>query len=735
VNEKISLNGIWKFKPDPDNVGDSFRYELLRAAKIDSEYMKVSYNDDHWDDIKVPAHWQAEGYDYNGAAWYRTSFKIVKDKQLRLRFKGVDYYAEVWLNGYFLGCNEGYFNPFEFDITPFVKEDDNILAVKVNSPNPPFTLKIKERRHYNYLIKGAIQNWDANNLNLNPGGIWNDVDLLVSDQVYIQQLKVVSQVDAIKGDQADAKITLQLMLRNEDEMECAGDILVTVRPANFEGDGQKFKERVYIPSGSSQKELRFTMNNALLWWPWDQGNPNLYEAEVKLLGPGYSDYSSVRFGLRTVERKKGWAIYINQRRVFLRGTCYLSDQMMSLTNEARYREDLQLVKEANLNAIRVYANIEKQYFYNLCDEMGFLLMQDYPFQWEYDLNVTFIKKAELMLRQMLTMLSNHPSIVIWSIHSEADHNCFRKLDTAVYNLGLSLDKTRVWHKTNKIIGNRKSSPVDWEREFPWDVEHETFTGIYDYIGWYEGKTESLPDFNRERFQLICEFGVQALPDQKLLEEIIPKADLWPPKWPTWSKKNFQKEEQFLWINTPASLEEFIASSQNYQTEFLKKHIAFYRLFKFKPCNGYFQFILTDCWPAITWSVCDYRRQPKKGYYALQAVSQPLLPIINPYPVQCEDGLKEYEIWVINDFNRDFTDVILSIEILNNGKQEIFDQTTIQVRKNENCIIKKIQLSDDGKYEYNLKIIQENKIISQYSDILGFWAKGSGVNEFRTGSSK
>jgi hypothetical protein len=146
--------------------------------------------------------------------------------------------------------------------------------------------------------------------------------------------------------------------------------------------------------------------------------------------------------------------------------------------------------------------------------------------------------------------------------------------------------------------------------------------------------------------------------------------------------------------------------------------------------------LTDCWPALTWSVCDYRRQPKKGYYALQAVSQPLLPIINPYSVQCEAGLKEYEIWVINDFNRDFTDVVLSIQIFNHGKQVVFDQITIQfVGRNTGCIVKKIQLPDDGKYEYDLKIIHENKIRAEYSDGLEFWVKGSGVNESGTGFGK
>jgi beta-mannosidase len=726
MSDIISLNGTWKFRLDPNNLGDRFQYELLRHSKLDAEFMKPSYDDEHWEEIEVPSNWQVHGYDYNGTAWYRTTFHTVPNKTIRLKFSGVDYFSEVWLNGYFLGCNEGYFNSFEFDLTPFLYEKDNVLAVKVSSPNPPVSLKIREERKKNYLIKGAIQNWDANNLDLNPGGIWNDVELLTSDAVYIEKVNVISIIKEINGNYANTVATAQIRCRNEAKHVQKANLVIIVKPGNFSGDEKILQKDICISPGESIQEFRLPIEEVHLWWPWDHGKQNLYDVSVRIQGNEFYDQFEQKIGFRKVERGEQWSIFVNDRRIYLRGTCYLSDQCLSNSDKNRYFRDLSLMREANLNAVRVYANFEKQDFYHLCDELGMLLLQDFPLQWEYDISPGLIKKAEFMAEQMVHQLNHHPSIIIWSIHSEADHESFRKLDTAIYNLGIRLDRTRIWHKTNKIIGNRKSSPINWKKEFVWDDAHETFSGTYDYIGWYEGKTEELPTFDKDRFQIICEFGAQALPTQSFLESIIPKEALWPPKWEVWLKRNFQKDEQFLWIDQPENLQSFIKNSQHYQSEFLKKHIAFYRIQKFKPNNGYFQFTFTDCWKGITWSVCDYDRNPKEGYDALKAVSQPLLPIINPYSPKSKDqNERVYDILIINDFEKEFPGTLLTTVVNNKtGNIVIEEQEVVQIRKNHLQLVKSITIPTESEYDYTLTIFdQGGNVLSTYSDTLSFLGKG------------
>ena len=103
-------------------------------------YFDPEYDDAGWDEIAVPANWQTEGYRYNGIAWYRTRFHYEPDAAgnnvIRLHFKGVDYFADAWLNGYYLGSHEGFFHRFSFDASRWIRPGENLLVGQGRCPEP-----------------------------------------------------------------------------------------------------------------------------------------------------------------------------------------------------------------------------------------------------------------------------------------------------------------------------------------------------------------------------------------------------------------------------------------------------------------------------------------------------------------------------------------------------------------------------------------------------------------------
>ena len=189
-----SLAGRWKFAIDPDGNGDFQEPDAsIESWQRPVTYFDLEYDDTAWDKIAVPACWQTEGHRYNGVAWYRTRFDYAPDganNVIRLLFKGVDYFADAWLNGYYLGSHEGFFHRFSFDASRWIRPGENLLVVKVDAPN----LK-------RVLMKGALQgiNWDCNDPTLDPGGIWNDVQLLASRDLYIEDLKVTPFIDLARN--------------------------------------------------------------------------------------------------------------------------------------------------------------------------------------------------------------------------------------------------------------------------------------------------------------------------------------------------------------------------------------------------------------------------------------------------------------------------------------------------------------------------------------------------------
>jgi len=385
----------------------------------------------------------------------------------------------------------------------------------------------------------------------------------------------------------------------------------------------------------------------------------LYQVKIRIEAEKGKTELAQLFGIRKIEIDKNWNWYLNNKPIFPRGTNIIPTQWLAEYTKEKIKKDIELLKEANVNAVRVHGHITREEFYSKCDEEGILIWQDFALQWGYEDSDEFIAEACSQIEDMVNFLFNHPCIGVWCCHNEPTDTNREKLDFVLYQKVSSLDSTRY-------------------------VNIASDECFHPYPGWYYGDYREFSGLPGKPF--INEFGAQALPSLESLKEMFSPEELWPPKWKKWAYHDFQYDQTFnvAKIDKGKNIEEFIKNSQEYQARLLKYAIEHYRLAKFKEITGIFQFMFVDCWPGITWSVVDHKRIPKKGYYALKNAYQPVLPILKMRREIILEGEKELKgaLYVINDTFHRYEGA--NIKIIMQREDKIYFQFEKKIDIQSNC---------------------------------------------------
>lgn len=619
-----SLNGIWQYQPDPhselsvNRVRESFLFGQLTGS------------------MPIPSNWHNNGLpDFAGTVWFCTRFRQVLSSLSLFEFKGVDYFAEVWLDGEYLGRHEGYFQPFIFNIPDFLfLEADHDLIVKVTSPREePGTVWPWKKT----LIKGIFGHHDcrpgANSpefgQDMNTGGIWNSIILYTGSPVWLERLAVQSE---LKSDHSSAAISVQVYYRNSFSLPKT----VEFNLAFNHPDGKTTHEKVSAELNPVKGSFcySFFIDNPQLWHSWDTGAQPLYTI---MLTCDLCGEERVTFGIKTVSTDEKEHFFLNGKRLFLRGTNIIPDQLLSSLSNERLEVMVNMMIEANINIVRVHAHVNRTEFYKICDQKGLLVWQDFPLQWTYSDSPEFISNAVRQIKDMIRLLKNHASIAFWCCHNEPGEQ-IDTLDPFLVRAVLSEDSTRIVRKASNY------------EEHPYD-------------GWYWGTAEHYA--GTPMGPLVTEFGAQALPEPDSLSKFIPKADLWPPVWKTWEYHDFQYDQTFniAGIQTGKSLSQFAANSQKYQSKVLETATEWYRRKRFNAITGVFQFMFQDCWPSITWSIVDFYGKRKSGFYSLKKAFEPIHCSVNLRQVTyLPEARLNMEIWLINDLWKDAGEVTVSVSV-------------------------------------------------------------------------
>jgi beta-mannosidase len=620
-------------------------WRLARASEdqaIAAGFTAPAYDDTGWDTVHLP-HLRHATFG-SDTLWYRHHFTPDPPRpgqRTLLRLGGAFYQTRVWLNGQELGEHEGYFQPFGFDMTDLVRPDHNVLAVRCRFPVEAGAFKRKTA------VAGIFADWDckpypsayfpdlpAPTAWTVPVGLWQPAALLTTGPILIESFNVFPSLHhpvwptfGPMPDRAErADLRLALRLRNLTGSPQTARVAVAVAPANFDGRPAEAAEWSLNLAPSEARDVAYELglDHPRLWLPWTHGEPWLYQARLTVHAGGVTSAATQTFGVREVRAEIApgrWDWWLNGRRVFPKGSNYVSDFYLDRVTPEGLRRDLALARGANLDLLRVHAHIAPPEVYRLCDEHGLLVMCDFPLIWTYGYGLppaeeaafraTVLDQAEAMVH----LLGSRPSIVLWSLHNEppwTPDGAF--LGQAIQQAGTNraMDQAST-ARVRALDPTRPAIPASGELD-----QHL-------YHGWYTGawldNRELHPPFPTE-------FGVQALPNQE--------SPVWTTvntSWPvqaddhSWAHAGYQS---IFWsgpgVGLPAqypSLADYIAESQQYQAFFIRYTIDQWRRQKFNPVGGYIHFLFTDGWPAITWSVLDYYRLPKAGYQALAEASRPV----------------------------------------------------------------------------------------------------------------
>jgi beta-mannosidase len=641
-----SLSGQWQILPV-----DEFRQ---------------TYPEEGWLEMEVPSHWQQHPdlESHAGKVVYRKrfDFRRTKGKRYWLRLNGVFYRYAVYLNGVLLGRSEGYFYPQEYEVTGLLR-GNNALLVEVDCPD-------EEDKSEKTMITGVFSHWDAMDPDTNPGGIWLPVEIVESGEVWIQQAQV--HLEELTED--SARLSIDLVL---DAVALASvEVRITAAPHNFAGRAQTFHERVQVGARRNEVSIPVELKEPRLWWCHDQGFPHLYRfsLEVRLAGRSApSDLLELTYGVRTFEMRE-WIAYLNGQRLFLKGNNYgPGDTRLATMTSDRFRKDLELVKGAHMNMLRVHAHVEHPEFYKLADEMGILVWQDFPLQWRYAKEVLpeALRQADLMIRR----LNNHPSVVIWCMHNEPGlqpHPNGRRwkwiarilFSLIFYDWNRDVLDKQLKERVQDLDGSRFVVRSSGEWAVP---VLRKGTDSHLWYGWYRdqppaAKLEGL----REKLRFVTEFGAQSFPNLDSSLKFM-AAELSQLDWKQLEERHsLQRKIMDRWIDISSydQLEELIDASQEYQISVDRAYIDQLRFAKYRPTGGVLGFSFHDPNPAVQWSVVDYWREPKRSYYHMQRSFHPQYVFTLLERDRYSTGEEiPVPIYLVNDSPEAFDEVMISAEVV------------------------------------------------------------------------
>lgn len=557
--------------------------------------------------------------------WYRRTFNIEKinSRQVyRLRFNGISYYADIWLNGKKVASGDsvkGSFRQFVFDVTPFIKKGENVLAVKITQGQPA-DLNI------------GFVDWNPEPAD-NHMGIWRDVHFIESGPVAIENPFVITNVDTATLSYANIKVRVDL--QNFSDKKVSGILKTTIGSdihlsTNVSLEPHEIKEVILSPEQYHQ----LTMMHPKLWWTHDLGEPYLYTLQMNFnINNQPSDSKKIKFGVRSVSgymTDRGFRAYrLNGKKILIKGGGWTDPMLLNATPEYE-RAGIDYAVHMNLNAIRMEGFWgSDEHLYDLCDEKGILLMVGFSCQWEwkgifggnyedkYGCIVTpeQIDIAAKSWNDQLMWLRNHPSIFLWLYGSDKWPR--PELEKKYLDVLAEVDPTRPYAQSAKEWTSEITGKTGMKMRGPYDYVPPDYWYIdTSYGGAFGFNTETGP-------------GPQ-VPVLESLEKMIPKDSLWPigsswlyhaarGKFHNLDAYNSAMNER---LGQPNDLKDYLRKAQYMNYEGMR---AMFEAFEANrpEATGIIQWMYNASWPKLWWQFYDYYLMPTGALYGARVANEPL----------------------------------------------------------------------------------------------------------------
>jgi len=603
--------------------------------------------------------------------WYRTSFSVPardKGRHFELVFKGINYRAEVWVNGRMIADSAkmvGMFEEFDLDVSSAIQAGgENALAVKIyplDTPGEPATPQLEALDDFyenggptgdigkNVTMLSSV-GWDwipeVRDRNM---GIWQPVYLRTSGQVTIRHPRIITELPALP-DTSLASLSLDLDLVNHGQTG-QGRLDITISPDNFIGPAPIHITKTLSPAGATTTTLHLSakdipalyLHQPRLWWPNGYGQPNLYRIRLQYKDAGgVSEDTSFVFGIRTVSSStasvNGWIrrdFFVNGRRVHLVGGAWVPDMMLNRDRQ-RYDYELRLCRNANVNMVRIWGGGlgETDDFYELADRYGMLVWQDF---WiTGDTNGGFKGSADWPLQSSVFIdnvistiyrIRNHPSLLVWTGGNEG--HAREQLYNAMRDNVATLDGTRPFIPCSSGFSK---APKDWKASWPDNQPAGVYSGG-PYSWQDDAQYYRLVDAGKD-WVFKDETGIPSQPPyntlSKIIPNLVPDKNLPYPLNNTWGyhdactgngKYDTYYKAMLDRYGAPTSIRDFSAKMQllnagGYRAIF---EAAGHRL---NETGGVMLWKLNAAFPSVVWQVFDWYLEPNAGYYFMQRACEP-----------------------------------------------------------------------------------------------------------------
>ena len=717
-NETVEISENWTFKNNVDSfwleasVPGDVHMDLLKNGLIEDPFYRLNEHDLQWID---KTDWE-----------YKTEFdlskKDINSHSLSLDFHGIDTYSSIYLNDSLIATTDNMFIGKTVDIKNLAKLGKNKLYVKLYSPiNKGVQLhdslgydissfnandlaeigKVEGRKRVSVFTRKAPYHygWDWGP-RLVTSGIWQPINIkkwnyFNIEDLYIRQESLNESASLVAEIEVDSYLEIDEMI---------SEIYV---------DNQKVStDLIYINKGANKIEIPFTIKNYELWWPNGMGDQNMYEVKVKLKSNNNFVTTSKRIGLReinlvTSEDSIGNNFYfeVNKKPVFMKGVNYIpQDIFLNRVSDDKYEELLNSAVDANMNMIRVWGGgiYENEIFYNLCDEKGLLVWQDFMFACAmYPGDEEFLKSVEQEAEFNVKRLRGHPSIALWCGNNEVrsawknwgwEKDVIENQSPEIAN-EISKAYDDVFHKIlPKVVNNLDSSTAYWPSSpgstFSGGTESYT-SGDAHYWGVWWGK-ENFESYNQKVPRFMSEFGFQSFPEFSSIDKYTNESD-----YSIYSDvmKSHQRssignktiEDYMLrYYNKPKSFKGYLYVSQILQAYGVSMGMEAHRRNKgYSMGSLYWQ--LNDCWPVASWSSIDYFGKWKALHYSTKKAFQPVL-------ISFFKSDSEIELHIISDL-LESKEVNLNLKVLS-FSGEILYETNKNYSLQQNSTMKVESLSID-----------------------------------------
>ena len=599
---------------------------------------------------------------------------------VRMRFGGLDTYADVYINDKQVLSANNAFRSWEIDVKKLLREKGNVIKIHFYSTLPiaqehlkslPYPLPYEGARavtrkpayHYGW-------DWGPK---LITCGITKNIEIIAYSEarftdIYVEQVKVTEKL-------AQLKTTFRI---HSDKDEDCNVLFEMVR------NGDNWSSDVHLKKGNNIVELPFEIEYPYRWWCNGQGTPNLYEFNVSLKhGENILDTKAVRTGIRTIKLitekdSIGESFYftLNDKPVFIKGANYIPIKYFpGEAKEADYRKLLSSCKEANINMLRVWGGgvYEDEMFYRLCDEMGIMVWQDFMFACAmYPADSLFVSNVIEEVEEQTVRLRNHPCMALWCGNNENAEGWERW----GWQQGLTeKQKFQLWRAYKDVfdltLGKavKKNTNLDYWESSPrygrGDARSIT-EGDSHYWGlWHDEEPFEVLKQKVPRF--MSEYGMQSFPSDDVVKEMLTGKD--------WSyndpgvlqhqkhNRGFKLMDKYMGAWYPKvshdSLTRYGYMTQAVQAEGIGMGIEAQRR-AMPGCMGTMYWQLNDVWPSFSWSGIDYKGNNKLLHDYLKTVYAPQL-------ISCNVENERLQIYWISDNGLEDDSLLLKFYIYDTTK--------------------------------------------------------------------